>query len=62
MTTGHVVALAALSASPHGCGSPPSAEASRKKGTKGRKYGLGRGILQIWRLGKDEGRDGQVNW
>lgn len=28
----------------------------------GRKYGLGREILQISRLGKDGGGDGQVNW
>lgn len=51
MTTAHAAASAALSVSPHGCGSLPLAEASGEKGKKGVKRASGRGIVLIW-LGK----------
>lgn len=52
-TTGHAVASVAPSASPHGCESPLSAEASGEKGMRGMGWGLGRGMIQILRLGED---------
>lgn len=52
-TTGHAVASVALSASPHGCGSPLSAEASGEKRMRGMGWGLRREMIQTSRLGVD---------